>query len=207
MISNRLLDVAIEQFGLLGFEGASTRDIARASGTAMSSITYHFGGKEGLYLAAADRIAEGIAERQAAPLAAARAAAEGSAPDEAVAALLTILDSFAQMMLRAESAPWARFIMREQQAPTEAFERLWGKAMRPIAETFVSLVGRVRPDLAPREARATAILLFGQAMILRGGRASVARLLEVETLDDETGALLRARLRANALCILSEKSR
>ena len=206
MISARLLDVAIEQFGLLGFEGASTRAIARASGTAMSSITYHFGGKEGLYLAAAEHIAAGIGERQAGPLAAARAAADGSR-EEAVAALLAVLDNFAQMMLRPESAPWARFIMREQQAPTEAFERIWSKAMQPIAETFVRLVGRVRADLGEREARATALLLFGQAMILRGGRASACKLLQVETLDEATGALLRARIRANALSILSETPR
>ena len=58
MIRERLLSVAIERFGESGFEGASTRDIAQAADTAMSSITYHFGGKEGLYLACADFIAE-----------------------------------------------------------------------------------------------------------------------------------------------------
>ncbi len=56
----RLIEAAIEQFGQHGFDGASTRDIAAASGTAMSSITYHFGGKDGLYLACADYIAEQI---------------------------------------------------------------------------------------------------------------------------------------------------
>jgi len=172
----------------------------------MSSITYHFGGKEGLYLAAAEHIAAKIAERQMPALTAAQAAAEGPR-DAALAAALALLDGFAQMMLRPESAPWARFIMREQQAPTQAFERLWAKGMKPIAGTFVRLVARARPDLAEIEARATALLLFGQAMILRGGRASACKLLEVETLDEETGALLRARLRANALCILSETKR
>jgi AcrR family transcriptional regulator len=206
VISDRLLDVAIDRFGRFGFEGASTRDIARASATAMSSITYHFGGKEGLYLAAADRIASGIADGQAAGLDAARSAADGSR-SQAVEALLAVLDNFAQMMLRPESAPWARFIMREQQAPTEAFERLWAKAMQPIAETFVGLLSRARPDLDEAEVRATGLLLFGQAMILRAGRASACRLLGVDTLDEAAGALLRARLRANASCILSEKSR
>ena len=206
MISARLLDVAVERFGENGFEGASTREIARASGTAMSSITYHFGGKEGLYLAAAEHIASKIAERQSVPLATAQAATDGPR-DAAVAALLGLLDGFAQMMLRPESAPWARFIMREQQAPTEAFERLWQKGMKPVAETFIRLVARARPDLANGEARATALLLFGQAMILRGGRASACKLLQVDTLDDGAGALLRSRLRANALCILSEPTR
>ena len=58
MLQSRLLDIAISEFGTKGREGASTRGIAAAAGTAMSSITYHYGGKEGLYLAAADRIAE-----------------------------------------------------------------------------------------------------------------------------------------------------
>lgn len=205
MIASRLLDVAIDQFGSLGFEGTSTRQIAKESGTAMSSITYHFGGKEGLYLAAAEHIAGSIRERQAQPLAAACAAAAQSR-EAAVEALLAILDSFAQMMLRPESAPWARFIMREQQAPTEAFERIWAGAMKPVAETFVGLVLRARPDLADLEARATALLLMGQAMILRAGRASACKLLQVQGLDAAAGALLRKCLRANALCILSEKT-
>ena len=63
MIRERLLSVAIERFGESGFEGASTRDIAQAADTAMSSITYHFGSKEGLYLACADFISEMIRER------------------------------------------------------------------------------------------------------------------------------------------------
>ena len=52
-----LLDCAVDHFGRFGFEGAATRAIAADCGTAMSSITYHFGGKEGLHLAAADHIA------------------------------------------------------------------------------------------------------------------------------------------------------
>src|SRR5215218_8822062 len=78
MVSKALLDIAIDQFGRLGFEGASTRHIAAASGTAMSSITYHFGGKEGLYLAAADQIAGRVAEIQRPVLDAARNAGNAS---------------------------------------------------------------------------------------------------------------------------------
>src|SRR3546814_17899513 len=52
MIQNRLLETAVREFGRKGLAGASTRGIATAAGTALSSITYHYGGKEGLYLAA-----------------------------------------------------------------------------------------------------------------------------------------------------------
>ena len=204
MVSATLLDTAIDQFGRLGFEGASTRDIARASGTAMSSITYHFGGKHGLYLAAAEHIAASIRALQGENVARAVAAGHESR-EAAMEALATILDGFAQMMLRPETESWSRFIIREQQFPTEAFDVLFAKAMQPILEAFIELIGRARPDLARREAVAMAILLFGQAIVLRAGRAAVCRALQVEQIDDETALLLRTRLRANLLCILSEK--
>ena len=202
--SETLLDTAIEQFGRLGFEGASTRQIARASGTAMSSITYHFGGKEGLYLAAADRIAQGISEVQAPRFAAARAAAIESR-EQAVEWVLTLLDGFAQMMLSPETEKWARFIIREQQDPTEAFDRIYRGAMEPMANIFIDLLARVRPDLGDRELRALVLLLFGQALVMRAGRSSVCRVMGVEQIDEDTANLLRARLRANAHCILMEK--
>lgn len=204
MVSKTLLQTAIEQFGRLGFEGASTRDIARASGTAMSSITYHFGGKEGLYLAAADHIAESIAAMQAPVLDAIRAA---GAPTRqaAIEWLLAIVDSMAQMMLRPESEDWARFIIREQQAPTEAFDRLFEGVMKKVLDVVTGLLERVRPDLDDQPRRAFAILLVGQAMMLRAGRAAVCRALGAETIDEPLANLLRAQLRANALCILSEK--
>jgi AcrR family transcriptional regulator len=204
MVSATLLDTAIDQFGRLGFEGASTRDIARASGTAMSSITYHFGGKQGLYLAAADHIAAAIRNLQGELVA--RAVAAGRESREAATeALATILDGLAQMMLRPETEAWSRFIIREQQFPTEAFDLLFSRAMKPVLDAFIELIGRARPDLPHRETVAMAILVVGQAMVLRAGRAAVCRALEVDQIDDQTAMLLRARLRANVLCILSEK--
>ena len=203
MVSQTLLDVAIDQFGRHGFEGASTREIARASGTAMSSITYHFGGKEGLYLAAADHIAAQIREMQAPAVAAAREAGQASR-EAAVQALLDLLDSFAQMMLHPETEAWSRFIIREQQFPTEAFTRLFDGAMQGILDIFVELIARARPDLVRREGIATGILLFGQAIALRSAHAAVCRALEIDHIDEASAALLRTRLRANAQCILSE---
>jgi len=206
MVLQALLDVAIDQFGRQGFEGASTREIARASGTAMSSITYHFGGKEGLYLAAADHIAAQIREMQA-PAVAAALEAGPSSPEAAVQAMLGLLDSLALMMLRPETEAWSRFIIREQQYPTEAFNRLFDGAMQKIVEAFVELISRARSDLSVREVMATGILLFGQAMVLRAGHAAVCRVMAIDHIDEASAALLRARLRANTLCILSETPR
>lgn len=203
MIFARLLETAVVHFGQRGFEGASTREIAKASGTAMSSITYHFGGKEGLYLAAADHIAEQMAVCQADALKAARALTNASRA-EATEMLLALIELFARTLLAPESAAWAAFVAREQQYPTAAFHRLFDGAMKDMVETIAALVRRARPDLDDREARATTSFLYGQALVLRAGRASVCRILGIETFDPAAEALLLARLRANTISILSE---
>ena len=205
MLHNKLLEIAIEQFGKFGFEGASTREIARASDTAMSSITYHFGGKEGLYLAAADHIAACVRERQGPQMAAVKEMANAGDLTRVQArdCLLALLDSFAQMMLEPASEDWARYIVREQQAPTEAFERLYNGMMRDVIEAFVRLVRVIRSDLSLPEAKALTVLLYGQTLIFRTGRAAVCRVLGVETLSAADGDLLRTQLRATAICILN----
>lgn len=50
------------QFGQEGFAAASTRSIAAQAGTNISSIAYHFGGKEGLRLACADFVASRVGQ-------------------------------------------------------------------------------------------------------------------------------------------------
>jgi AcrR family transcriptional regulator len=47
----QLLDSGIRLFAQHGLEGTSVRDIAREAGTNICMISYHFGGKEGLYRA------------------------------------------------------------------------------------------------------------------------------------------------------------
>lgn len=46
-----ILESALELFALAGYDATSTRAIAQKSGANLSAISYHFGGKEGLYKA------------------------------------------------------------------------------------------------------------------------------------------------------------
>ncbi len=55
-----LIQAALRLFGRDGFAAASTRSIAAEAGTNISSIAYHFGGKDGLRLACADFVASRI---------------------------------------------------------------------------------------------------------------------------------------------------
>jgi TetR/AcrR family transcriptional regulator len=55
-VRERLLSAALEQFSTVGFEAASTREIAATAGTHQPQINYHFGSKEALWRAVIDQL-------------------------------------------------------------------------------------------------------------------------------------------------------
>lgn len=199
----RIVEAAIHQFGAMGYEGASTRDIAAASGTAMSSITYHFGGKQGLYLACADHIGAQISAVHAAGMTAIRADPPRD-PETARIAMLALLENFARLMLAPQSEAWSQFIVREQQRPTEAFERLYQAIMSPVLETVLGLMAIARPSLDDTRRRTLVMNIVGMALVLRLARACVSRVMGVEDIDEATADTLIAGLRRSALELLTE---
>ena len=172
---SRLLDVAVDHFGRLGLEGASTRAIARDADTLMSSITYHFGGKEGLYLAAADHISAHL-HGHIAPMLTEAAALCGEAGGvaQARAAIHTLIRGMTLVMLNDETEAMTRFIVREQADPTEAFDRIYNRIMGTMLDRLSSLLIQVSGrQLAPADARMRAITLMGQVLVFRVARATV----------------------------------
>jgi AcrR family transcriptional regulator len=204
----RLLNTAIDHFGRVGIEGASTRAIAAAAGTTMSAITYHYGGKQGLYLAAARHIADQMAERMAPALAASAARGRGGeGADAALTELLAILDRFAEVMVHPESAAWARFVVREQMEPTEAFDVLYGGMMGRLVDHLSALIVRImegRCDVA--EARLKTVAIVGQALVFRVARATLLRATGWADVDADGGAAIRRVIRAHTRAIFSNTS-
>jgi TetR/AcrR family transcriptional regulator, regulator of cefoperazone and chloramphenicol sensitivity len=203
-IDNRLLDTAIDQFGRKGVDGASTRAIATAAGTTMSSITYHYGGKQGLYLAAARHIAEQLGERLAPALAAAEMrGSDREGPEVALTALLTIIDRFVEIMVHPESAAWARFIVREQMEPTEAFDVLYGDVMGRLVDHLSALVLLLcRGHCTVAEARLKTLAIVGQALVFRVARATLLRATGWTDVDADGAAAIRNVVRTHTIAIL-----
>jgi AcrR family transcriptional regulator len=203
-IDDRLLDTAIDQFGRKGIEGASTRAIATAAGTTMSSITYHYGSKQGLYLAAARHIADQMGERMAPALAASETGSrEDEGPDAALSALLTIIDRFVEVMVHPESAAWARFVVREQMEPTEAFDVLYGGVMGQLVDHLSALIVRIgggHCDAA--EARLKTLAIVGQALVFRVARATLLRVTGWTDIDTGGAATIRRIIRSHTRAIL-----
>jgi len=201
MASETILDVAIRQFGDRGFEGASTRAIAAAANTVMSSITYHFGGKEGLYLACADHIAAHLAERFA-PIMAEIGSPADMDRQQATEATCALIEEIALLMMSDESRDWTNFLIREQQNPGPAFERLYSGIMHHMVELLRALIVRARPELDASAIRALGIGIFGQALVLRAARATVIRVLDVSEIGETEKKLLLDQIRYNIKALL-----
>ena len=201
-IDDRLLETAIDQFGRKGIDAASTRAIATAAGTTMSSITYHYGSKQGLYLAAARHIADQMGERMAPALEA--RSHEAEAPGAALTELLTILDRFVEMMVHPESAAWARFIVREQMDPTEAFDVLYSGVMGRLVDRLSALIVRISGGRCnAAEARLKTLALVGQALVFRVARATLLRVTGWTDVDTDGAEAIRRIVRAHTSAILT----
>lgn len=200
---HRLLAAAVDIFGRKGFE-ASTRELASAAGVNLAAIPYHFGSKDGLYVAVAAHIAEQILAHVGDTAARIRSrlsrspdpAATPPGPDEARELLSELLDTFAGVLVSDESAPWARFIIREQMEPTEAFDRLYDGVMNRMLEVIRVLLGIITGTSPEAETvRLRAIALVGQILIFRAARAAVMRQLGWDEIGQSQREAIRRMIR------------
>jgi len=206
-----LIQAAIEIFGRDGFRAASTRAISETAGVNQALISYHFGGKPGLYLGALKFIADSVVARIGPILGAIEA--ELAAPEGAADAAKTaqramdlfheLTDAFVKVLTSDESAAWARLILREQQDPSEGFDVLYEGVMHRMLSVATRLVARCRPAGADlEECKLTAITILGQVLVFRTARAAVLREMAWTRLTPSEIEAIQVEVRRNAAAIL-----
>jgi len=176
----KLLSTAVDIFGRYGFDGASTRMLADAAGVNLQAIPYYFGGKEGLYVAAAEYIGtlisahvSGLRETVRGRLESADQGGEQIGKAEAQALLTRTAETMAAIFISDESESWARFLIREQMEPTEAFQRVYGGVMKPMLEVSGRLVGiLLGEDPNSNRVKLRTLSLLGGMMVFRVARAA-----------------------------------
>ena len=184
----RLLETAIEIFAHSAYDSVRTRVLADAAGVNQAAIPYYFGGKEGLYLAVAQRIAERLGERIATLTGPARKLLDNETPasdEDLENALRDILANFARAILgQQESRASTAIILREQQQPTKAFDLLYSQAMEPLHQVVSTLVARRQRlnDEAP-QAILHAHMLLGQVLGFVAARTTLMRRLNQNQID------------------------
>ena len=135
-----------------------------------SAIPYHFGGKEGVYLAVLEHVAGSIVAHLALP----RRLLAGQTPAEA---LRTLMQDFVTALLGSEtSAASSLLLAREQLQPSADFDALHTCLFSPLHHTVSELVTAIRsdqPDLKENILRAHAVL--GSVVLRRRARGAIAK--------------------------------
>lgn len=194
---SQLLDAAVELFGRYGFEGTSVRMLAAQANCNLAAIPYHFGSKDGLYLAVATHLAQSMRERLGGEIQKiSQHLQRTDATRESVfAGMIELLLKFGESILD-KSPSVARYVMREQLEPTQAFDELYNTLARELHETLSLCVSRLEGLAA--ESPACIIrthMIMGSFIGFISGRSVFLRRMGWQSIDEEKRQILRREIR------------
>jgi len=176
-----LVLAALEIFGRDGFEAASTRAIADKANANQALINYHFKGKQGLYLAVFEYIAQrmrdgvGVVAREIVEqLPEVHNRSQSKKTEFALNSLEKLISRLIHMMNSDVTKHWSNMILREQQHPTAAFDIMHQGPMGKLFNLTTQLIALAK-NISPesQDAKLLSILLFGQVQILKVSRATL----------------------------------
>ncbi len=176
----RLVAAGLELFARHGFDAVTTRQLAEAAGVNQAAIPYHFGGKQGVYLAVAEHVAAQTGARLRPLCETVRARLAGT-PGRAEVGALLLETTLALARIAFEPAHrdvWLILLAREQFRPSAAFERLYTEVSGPLHGMLGELVGALVE--APADAPETILLAhayLGQLIGFLVARAGLQRRL------------------------------
>jgi len=172
----RLIEAGMDLFARVGYEATTTRALADAAGTNLAAIPYHFGGKDGLYLAVAAAVNDVLHAEMDPFLNDVQKEIDGGvgSPHQAMALIERLIGDYAHVMLqRLEAEKPIRFMLREKMEPNVSFSIIQqgpDARLREMLEQLLTFVmGRTADDI---RVRLFAIQLMSMAVVFRAARAS-----------------------------------
>ena len=191
----QLVSAGLHLFGRDGFDATSTRAIAARAGTNISSIAYHFGGKDGLRIACADAVAAGIGQvAQAIP-------ANPGAIDRTGArrVLRRLLRRIVTFLVTPAAADVVGFLLRELATPdSPVLDRLYATLIEPRHRALCLLwAAATGADPDSEDTRLAAFSLVGQAAYFRLAAPVVQRRMGWSGYSRRDARAIQRRLLAN----------
>ena len=164
-IRERLLDAALVEFGARGFDGASTRAIARRIGAHQPQINYHFESKEALWTAAVDHLfAELAATMRGLAVGKSRAGRDDVA--KIAAAFAEMIRAFVRFAARRPELN--QIMVHEATAESSRLAWMTERHVKPLYDAVRPLWRRLREAgiAAPIDVRLFHYVLVGAASLL-----------------------------------------
>jgi AcrR family transcriptional regulator len=172
-----IIEAAMRGFGERGFAATGIRDIAGLAGTNVASISYHFGGKEGLRAACAEHIVKVMGEVLAAARAGAAPPEDPDAAERMLAALVHTMVRF--LLLDPQARLVAGFLLREMAEPSPALDTIYEGLFEGVHRRVCALWGAATAAAPESEAvRLAVFAAIGQIVYFHLGRPVVQRRME-----------------------------
>jgi AcrR family transcriptional regulator len=173
-----LIGAGVELFGRRGLEGSTTRELARVAGQNIAAIAYHFGSKEGLYLAVAEHLLDMVLQRNLRLIDDTEALLAGgrASPADLLRALRALTVGLLTMFTRDETLAMSRIISREQIDPTAAFDLFYERAIERAHRCVAGVLDQYSGlDSGPLDSVLRAHVLLGSLLGFRVAAATVLR--------------------------------
>lgn len=161
----KLIEAAIEVFGAVGYEGASTRTLAQRAGASLAAIPYHFGGKRELYIAAAQEIA-GYVRALMEPVVARMRDRDRAGAAERIA---DGLSSFTRIIVGGdEPQAWVSFFLRCEHEADDAFRAMYEEVIVRFEQALMQTVAEaIGCDPTDEELRIRVTMVVGSILSFR----------------------------------------
>lgn len=184
-----ILEAALRGFGEKGYDATGIREIAAGAGSNVASISYHFGGKEGLRAACAEHIVKLMGTVLAAARSEEPPLATPEAAEATLAALVRSLVRF--LLLDPDGALVAGFMMREMAQPSTALDTIYEGLFEGVHARVCAIWSAVTGQPADAEAvRLAVFATIGQVLYFHIARPVVSRRMEWPAIGEPEAAAI-----------------
>lgn len=168
---SRLLEAAGEIFAEVGYRAATVRQICEKAGANIAAVNYHFGDKEGLYMAVLRSVPDAHAEKFPAN----RGLPPGATAQQRLAAYI---ESLLNRVFDEGRPGWHTKIMaREMIEPTRALDTLVTDVALPVHQQLAAIVRKLLGSRATEDAvRLCTLSILSQCVYYHHARSVLSRL-------------------------------
>jgi AcrR family transcriptional regulator len=203
----RIVLAALKLFGEYGFEGASTRDIAKNAGVNAPALQYYFDNKEGVYFACVEHIVARVWEHMSEVIDNAERTVIAESGDSALLEVFcAIQEKLAEFLVTSrDTQDWRLFMARQQAGlgPAAGFQivyELFSKRVFSVAGAIVGrLLGRPADD---DETLIHTTALLGQLTVFQVSRRTALTVLRWETINAKQLAVIKRIIREHTIALL-----
>ena len=166
--SDRLLSAAVALFAERGFHGTSIRDIAERAGVNVAAGHYHYGSKEGLYLAVLRaQFAEVRARLERRGANRSTRALRKASRRELVALLEARIFAMLEFLVGPPPSAHGQLMLREMCDPTEAMPIIVEEFIEPQTREMEEVVAGLIPGAAQETVTQVVFSIIGQVLFYR----------------------------------------